>query len=226
MQQIPEKTVARLSLYRRLLTKMLPDSDFVRSQEIANLARGTPAQVRRDIMSLGCHGTRNKGYRIKDLLDSIGQLLDSPELQEAAIVGVGNLGHALLAYLVGRRPNLNIRAAFDRDPEKNGLVINGCPCFDMESMPNVMEAFRIRIAILAVPAGAAQSVAEQLIACGIDGILNFAPVRLHVPESVYVEDMDISASLERVAFFSRIRTQKTRPIQPEKSKIADVPPLT
>ena len=206
MRAVPEKTVARLCLYRRILMLMLPEGrHFVRSHEIAARARVTSAQVRRDIMALGYKGLPSKGYGVQELLDSISLFLDAPEHEEIALVGVGNLGRALLAYLVGRRPNLNLRAAFDIDPDKDGLVINGCPCYDVNRMAAIIAGFKIRIAVLAVPAAVAQSMAEELIACGVKGILNFVPVRLHVPDSVHVEDMDISSSLERVSFFARVK---------------------
>ncbi|MGI6355924.1 MAG: redox-sensing transcriptional repressor Rex [Lentisphaerae bacterium] len=206
MRVVPEKTVARLCLYRRILMQMLPEGRrFVRSHDIAALARVTSAQVRRDIMALGYKGLPGKGYGVQELLDSMSLFIDAPEREEVALVGVGNLGRALLAYLVGRRPNLTLRAAFDIDPAKDGLVINGCPCYNVNRMAAIIAAFKIRIAVLAVPAAVAQDVAEKLIACGVKGILNFVPVRLHVPDSVHVEDMDISSSLERVAFFARAK---------------------
>jgi len=201
---IPERTVTRLCLYRRILLMLLPEGrDYVRSQELATLARGSSAQVRRDIMSLGYAGLPSKVYRVHDLLASIGELLDAPEVESVALVGVGNLGHALLSYLVGRRPNLTIRAAFDANPALQGLAIYGCPCYRPEDMETVLANYNIRTAILAVPAGTAQTVAERLVACGIRSILNFAPTRLNLPNDIYVEDMDISASLERAAFYAR-----------------------
>lgn len=201
---IPERTVARLCLYRRILLMLLPEGrEYVRSQELATLARGSSAQVRRDIMSLGYAGLPSKGYRVHELLASIGELLDAPEVESVALIGLGKLGHALLSYLVGRRPNLIIRAAFDSNPALQGCNIGGCPCYDTEAMESVLSNFNIRTAILAVPAGAAQAVAERLSACGIRSILNFAPIRLNLPEDIYIEDMDISASLERAAFYAR-----------------------
>lgn len=201
---IPQRTITRLCLYRRILLMLLPEGrEYVRSQEIATLARGSSAQVRRDIMSLGYAGLPSKGYRVHDLLASIAELLDAPEVESVALVGVGNLGHALLSYLVGRRPNLTIRAAFDANPALQGLAIHGCPCYRPEDMETVLSNYTIRTAILAVPAGTAQAAAERLIACGIRSILNFAPTRLNLPKHVYVEDMDISASLERAAFYAR-----------------------
>jgi redox-sensing transcriptional repressor len=211
MPVVPEKTVARLCLYRRILMLMLPEGRrFVRSHEIAARARVTSAQVRRDIMALGYKGLPSKGYGVQALLDSISQFLDAPECEDIALVGVGNLGRALLAYLAGRRPNLNLRAAFDIDPGKHGLVINDCPCYDIHRMAGIIKEHNIRIAVLAVPAAVAQNMAEQLVRCGVRGILNFVPVRLHVPDSVYVEEMDISSSLERVAFYARVMVSEAQ----------------
>ena len=205
MRVVPEKTVARLCLYRRILMQMLPDGRrFVRSHDIAAQARVTPAQVRRDIMALGYKGLPGKGYGVQELLDSMSLFIDAPEREEVALVGVGNLGRRAAYLVVGRR--ISSCGRVDNDPVKDGLVINGCPCYDVSRMADVIAAFKIKIAVLAVPAAVAQDVAEKLIAYGVKGILNFVPVRLHLPTPVHVEDIDISSSLERVSFFARAKT--------------------
>jgi redox-sensing transcriptional repressor len=201
---ISDKTIGRLSLYRRTIQKMLAEGrGFVYSHEIATACGVTPAQVRRDLMPTGFTGSPNKGYSIAGLLQSLGNLLDDPEEQRVALVGLGNLGRAILAYFTGRRPNLSIVAAFDQDPLKINRVIHGCRCHSMEDLGAVVKAQRVEVAILAVPANAAQAIAEQLINSGVRGILNFAPISLRVSPEVYVEDLDMAISLERVAYFAR-----------------------
>ena len=132
--QIPDKTVGRLSLYRRLLSNLLIEKkeEFIFSHQLARVAGVTAAQVRRDMMIIGYSGSPKRGYAIEELIESIGQFLDAPDLQAVALVGVGNLGRAILTYFAGRRPNLKIVAAFDNDPNKAGTVIGGCRCYAMQ----------------------------------------------------------------------------------------------
>jgi redox-sensing transcriptional repressor len=212
MPSISEKTIGRLSVYRRLLEDLLGEGKAtVRSRELATLARSTAAQVRRDLMvAVGCQGRPNQGYRVADLLACIGTVLDAPDAEAVALVGVGNLGSALLRYLTDRRPKLSVTAAFDRDPRKIGRVVNGCPCYAATELPQVVMDRQIRVGIIAVPAAGAQEAATLLVNAGVRSLLNFAPVRLHVPEGVFVEDIDISTSLEKAAYFARQRSREER----------------
>jgi redox-sensing transcriptional repressor len=201
---IPDKTIGRLSLYRRLLNRLHNEGmRYVYSHQLAILARVTPAQVRRDIMSIGYSGNPNRGYDVLELTESIGQSLDDPKGQNVALVGVGNLGRAILNYFSGRRPRLAIVAAFDNDEHKCERVIQGCRCYSIQQLSKVVKEQNISIGAVAVPAIEAQKVSDILVQAGIRGILNFAPVRLHVPANVYVEDFDMTTALEKVAYFAR-----------------------
>lgn len=201
---ISAKTIGRLSLYRRLLKDLAEQgADYVYSHQLATMAGGTAPQVRRDIMSIGYTGSPTKGYEVAELTDSIGRFLDDPSGQRVALVGVGNLGRAIMAYFAGRRPDLTIAAAFDADPYKVDRVIHGCHCYGMERLAEIIEAEGISVGIITVPAGSAQVVADQLVRAGVRGIMNFAPTRLRVPPEVYVEDMDVTMTLDKVAYFAR-----------------------
>ncbi len=201
---ISERTIERLSLYRRLLAKLArQQSPHVYSHTLASLAHGTPAQVRRDLMLIGFSGSPARGYNIQDLIDRIDLILDSPDGQRIALVGVGNLGRALLAYIAGQRSKLAIVAAFDRDPAKTGRLINGIPCHSILDMPDFIRSRKITLAVLAVPQDAAQSVVDTLVASGIRAILNFVPVPIRVPRHVHVDDLDMMMSLEKLAYFAR-----------------------
>lgn len=201
---ISGRTIGRLSLYRSLLLGLPPDKGpYIYSHELARMAGATPVLVRRDIMALGQSGSPRRGYVISQLIAGIGNLLDSPQPQSAALVGMGNLGRAIATYFVGRRQRLTIAAAFDKDPEKIGRVISGCPCHSIADMPRIIREKDIRVAIITVPAGWAQGVADMLVRAGVTGILNFAPVRLRVPFGVHLEDMDVTVSLEKAAYFAR-----------------------
>jgi redox-sensing transcriptional repressor len=111
-------------------------------------------------------------------------------------------------YFQNQRPKLSIVAAFDRDESKVGRVIHGCPCHDISNLAPVVKDLNISVGVVAVPAFGAQAVADLLVDVGITGLLNFAPVRLRVPRQVYCEDIDITVSLEKVAYFSRLNLQQ------------------
>lgn len=199
-----ERTIGRLSLYRSLLNRLLREGvGNLYSHELAALAGGTPSQVRRDLMATGYTGSPTRGYAIRELIESIGRFLDARKGDNVALVGVGNLGRAVMAFFTGRRPNLKVVAAFDSDPYKVGRVIHGVRCHPMEDLERVLREEEIRVAILTVPAVEAREVATRLTRAGVRGILNFAPVRLRVSRGVFVEDVDVTMSLEKVAFFSR-----------------------
>jgi len=195
------QTIGRLSLYRRVLQDLYAEGvSNVFSHQLARLAGATAAQVRRDIMVVGYTGSAAHGYNVAALTESIGQFLDAAPTQRIALVGVGNLGRALLAYFVGRNPRFSIVAAFDADERKAGRVIHGCPCYAISELERVLKEQEIGMAILAVPAEAAAETTTKLCNAGVTGILNFAPVRLWAPANVYVEDMDMTMALERVAY--------------------------
>jgi len=201
---IPEKTIERLSRYRRILAGLRREGEvFVYSHRLATLAGLTAAQVRRDLMATGYSGSPSKGYNVNDLMESVGGLLDGPTTQGVALVGVGNLGRAILAYFIGRRPKLIIAAAFDKDPHIAGRVICGCRCYDMNEMDDVFREKDICVGIVAVPAANAQAVAVRMVQAGACGILNFAPTALHLPANVHVENLDMAVALEKVAYFAR-----------------------
>ncbi len=203
------KTIGRLSLYRRLLMELTAErATNVYSHELASLAGVTAAQVRRDLMAIGYSGSPSRGYEVRELTGAIGRFLDDPTGQNVALVGVGNLGRAILAYFSGRRPNLRIVAAFDRDPYKVNRVIHGCRCYRLADLPEVARELDIHMGIIAVPASEAQDVAEMLSRAGVNGLLNFAPTSLRVGPQVYVEDIDITTSLEKVAYFARETAMK------------------
>lgn len=203
--RISPKTISRLSLYRRLLAeyRTVNRTEWIYSHELAHHAGVSAAQVRRDIMSLGYSGTPNTGYEIRPLIEKISAHIDAPEGQQVALVGIGNLGKAIMAYFVGRSASLQITAAFDIDPAKTGRVLYGCRCYNVSEIPQIIPQKKILVAILTAPATAAQEIAELLASSGIRGILNFAPVTLKLPPYVYVEHWDMAIALEKVAFFAR-----------------------
>jgi redox-sensing transcriptional repressor len=203
----PERTVGRLTQYRRILNELVGEGiECVHSHQLALRAGATAAQVRRDLMVIGAGGSPKKGYGCVNLLQNLAAFLDPPSGQKVALVGIGNLGRALLSYFRGRRPGLEIVAAFDTDSEKVNAVTNDCPCYPMEELDAVIQREQIRVAILAVPAPVAQIVGDRLSLSGIRGIVNFCPTALHLPPTVFVDNLDVTMSLEKVAFFASKRT--------------------
>jgi redox-sensing transcriptional repressor len=199
-----EKTVERLSLYRRLLFEVLRDGTrSIYSHQLAERVGGTATQVRRDLMILGFGGNSKRGYEVEGLVEKIGEFLDNPVGEPVVLVGLGNLGRALLPFFATYRPNLRFVAAFDVDPLKVGRVIHGCRCQPVDRLEDVIRELRVRVAVVAVPAAQAQQMATRLVAAGISGILNFAPVPVHVPPGAYVEAVDITTSLEKAAFMAK-----------------------
>lgn len=198
------RTIGRLSLYRRTLQRVLGEGrPFLYSHQLAAESGVTAAQVRRDLMAIGYQGSPNRGYDVAALMRSIADLLDAPDGQGVALIGVGNLGRAVIGYVGRVRPSLQVVAAFDRDPEKVGRVIQGCRVHGLDELPAVARAQGLSVGILTVPASAAQDAADRVVGAGFRAILNFAPVTLRVPGHVYVEDLDLTMSLEKVAYLGR-----------------------
>jgi redox-sensing transcriptional repressor len=199
------KTVSRLSLYRRLLDEYRAPEEgaCVYSHELARWAGVSAAQVRRDIMLLGYSGTPNTGYEIRALRESIAARIDAPDGQQVALIGIGNLGKAILSYFSsGRKTQLRLVAAFDTLPERTDRLLYGCRCYHVDQLRPVAQRERISVGIITVPVEAAQETADLLVGAGITGILNFAPAPVQVPARVFVENMDITIKLETVAFFA------------------------
>lgn len=203
-KHVSDKTIGRLSLYRRALYELSQKGvKNVFSHQLASSTGVTPAQLRRDLMAVSNIGSPQHGYDVQGLIESISNLLDASEPQFVGLVGAGNLGRAIIAYFAGRRPKLQIVAAFDKDPDKTNRLIHGCKCYPVEELVPVIMEKEITIGIITTPAEEAQTVAELLIRAGVRGIMNFAPAPLHVPQGVYVENMDMTTSLEKLAYFAR-----------------------
>jgi redox-sensing transcriptional repressor len=205
MNLLPEKTVERLSQYRRNLLKIYSkEKQNIFSHEIANMLHLTPVQVRRDLMLIGYSGSQRKGYEIKKLVQLIGDIIDSKQGQNVALIGVGNLGRAIIRYLNKKNSNLKIVAAFDINPEKVNKEVSGVNCHHQDDLLKILKKEKISIGIISVPADQAVEVADSLIKSGIKGILNFTTASLHISnKDVFLEEYDMITSLEKVAYFSK-----------------------
>ena len=199
---LPERTVERLSEYRRSMLQCLEEGKtHIYSHELAALHHNTAVQVRRDIMFIGYTSMQRKGYDVRELINVIGEILDSEKGLNVAVIGIGNLGRAFTTYFVGKRSKLNIIATFDVDTNKIDRVISGVKCYPLNRIKEVVESHNISIAIVTVPADSAAEVSEKLDEVGIKGILNFTTVPLNVAPDVYLDEYDMITSLEKVAYF-------------------------
>jgi len=202
---VSRKTVARMSRYRRLLASLHDEGvESIYSHQLARHAVVSAAQVRRDLMVIGYSGSPNKGYDVGACIDSIGSFLGAADRQDVALVGVGNLGRAVLAHFAGESAAVAIVAAFDIDPDLTEHSVHGCRCFHASRMETLVRDLGIEIAVLTVPGDAAQEAADTLVRAGVKSIISFAPVPLHLPNDIFVEYMDITAALESAAFFARL----------------------
>jgi redox-sensing transcriptional repressor len=219
MKSLPEKTVERLSEYRRTLFRCLDEGKvYIFSHELAAMHNITAVQVRRDIMFIGYTSRGRKGYNIQELIRVMAGIIDPMDVLNLAVVGYGNLGKAISSYLLNKRPMLKLVAAFDIDPKKIGAGTSVVPCYSLERLREVIDSHNISVALLTVPADAAQQMAKALISSGIKGILNFTTFNISVPEDVYLEEYDMITSLEKVAYFVKLgssRSQSKQPFSPQ-----------
>lgn len=199
---LPGKTVERLSEYRRTLLGCLNEKkNFIFSHDLAARLHITAVQVRRDLMLIGYSSVQRKGYDIRELIDTIGKIIDSEESLNVAVIGIGNLGRAVAGYFKGKRSKLNLVASFDTDPQKINKVISGVKCYSHGEMESIMKELNIRIAIITVPPDSAIEITEEVVRFGVKGILNFTTIPLNVPSWVYLEEYDMITSIEKVAYF-------------------------
>ncbi len=201
-KKLPEKTIERLSQYRRALLLYLKNKQsHIYSHELAGLLHITPVQVRRDIMLIGYSGTLRHGYEISELISLIGNILDTEEGQKACIIGMGNLGRAIISYFNGKRAKLQIIAAFDINLDKINRVYAGVPCYHVDQLSKIIRSDNIQIGIMTVPGEETIRVTESLVQSGIKGILNYTPTTVNVPPHVYLQEYDMITSLEKIAYF-------------------------
>jgi redox-sensing transcriptional repressor len=200
--EIPRKTIYRLSIYLRCLQRLHQNQlQTVSSEALARAAGVKPTQLRKDLTYFGQFGTRGLGYDVEQLARMIGDLLGTNRLQPVILVGVGNLGSALLQYRGFEQEGFEIVAAFDAEPQRHREHRSGVPVHDIELSFDFIRKHQVKMAILAVPAAVAQEVTNGLVEAGIVGILNFAPVVPHVPENVVVNNVNLAIELENLSYF-------------------------
>ncbi|HEY4233702.1 MAG TPA: redox-sensing transcriptional repressor Rex [Lacipirellulaceae bacterium] len=200
-KDVPKAVVSRLSLYLRELQHLLrAGKATVSSHQLGRLLGFTDAQVRKDLTYFGHFGHPGIGYRCEELAVAIRRILGTDRLWTVGLVGVGNLGRALLGYRGFAAKGFRIVAAFDADARKTNTAVDGIQVYGLDQLQEVIERHRIQLAMLTVPATAAQSVAELVAAAGVTGIVNFAPVTLSLPEEISLVGVDLATELEQISF--------------------------
>jgi redox-sensing transcriptional repressor len=202
--EIPRKTIYRLSIYLRCLARLRENGiGTVSSEALAKAAGVKSTQLRKDLAYFGTFGTRGLGYEVAELFKKISEELGTSRLQPVILVGVGNLGLALLSYRGFEKEGFEIIAAFDAEPKRKRDKEIKQPIFAMDALPEFVEQHGVKMAIVTVPVAAVQAVTNALVQSGITGILNFAPIVLAVPEDVMVNNVNLAIELENLSYFIR-----------------------
>ena len=202
----PKAVIGRVSLYLRQLESLKGQGHTtVSSSQLGSALSIGDAQVRKDLAFFGQFGYPGIGYRIDELTDALRRILGIDRIWPTAMIGLGNLGRALIKYRGFRSRGFHIVALFDNDPKKIGGTHAGLSVYSLDDLSRVTRELGIELAILSVPAEAAQKVADQIVSCGISGIMNFAPLTLNVPTTVGVMAVDLSIQLEHLAYIVQNR---------------------
>lgn len=200
--EIPRATARRLPIYHRYL-RYLHNAGKARisSTELSEAVKVDSATIRRDFSYFGALGKRGYGYDVEYLLDFFSKTLNQDRLTNVALIGVGNLGHALLNYNFHLSNNVRISCAFDVNEEIVGKIVSGVPVYDMSEMIEQLRIQQIDVAILTVPQNVAQKATNDLTEAGVKGIMNFTPIRLSVPDDVRIQNVDLTNELQTLIYF-------------------------
>lgn len=200
--KIPRATAKRLPIYYRYLNILLDaDKKRVSSTELSEAVKVDSATIRRDFSYFGALGKRGYGYDVEKLLAFFKKILNQDTLTNVALIGVGNLGHALLNFNFHKNSNVRISAAFDINPAMANTVQSGVPVYPMAELEKQLMEQQIEIAILTVPSPVAQKITDQLVDAGVKGIMNFTPLRVSVPDTVRVQNVDLTNELQTLIYF-------------------------
>lgn len=199
---IPKATVKRLPLYYRYL-RILNNAGKtkVSSTELSEAIQVDSATIRRDFSYFGELGKRGYGYDVEDLMNFFGKILNDDQLTNVALVGVGNLGSALLKFKFHQSNSIRVSCAFDVKEDIVGRIVDGIPVYPLDEMVEQIKLQQIEIAILTLPAAQAQDVVDQLVEAGIKGILNFTAARLSAPDNVIIQSVDLTNELQTLIYF-------------------------
>ena len=200
--EIPDIIVSRLPIYLRALRRMqAQNQQTTSSQELGEQVGISAAQIRKDLSQFGEFGKQGTGYNIAFLVGKLREILQVEHVWDVALVGMGDMGHALARYQGFRDRGFRVAMVFDNDPAKIGEQIGEFIIQDARELVKAIREARIRVAMLCVPAAVAQAVTAQLVEAGVKAILNYAPISLSVPSGVRVQYLDPSIGLQRMTYY-------------------------
>ncbi len=210
INNLPSNTVERLSLYRRVLLNFpYEETPYIHSHRLAHLLKINPAHVRRDLMLIGFTGDIHKGYNIKSLIKKVGDAIDCRYIQKVAFIGIGDMGRAVAEFFNNINSKLKVAATFRLNDEPVTQFME-VKCYNISKMKEILKKEKIEIVVLAVPKTFAPEITKAVVQAKVKGILNFTSVHLQVPKEVHVENYDMIAKLEKLAYFTNKDTCPSR----------------
>ncbi len=213
---ISKSVIKRLPIYLRILDQLVQrDIDMISSKDLSTESGFTAEQIRKDLAYFGAFGTRGAGYNTEFLREKIIKIIGLDKRIETIVMGAGNLGTALTRYNSTKNPYVNVVAVFDKDPRLVGKSIDVIDILPLDEAPRFIREHNIKVAIIAVPAKAAQDAADLVVKHGVIALLNFAPVKLNVPENVHIHNADLTLELQSLIYYSSPEEERLERLRKE-----------
>jgi len=218
-RNISKSVIKRLPIYLRILDQLIRRGvEMISSKELSNESGFTAEQIRKDLAYFGAFGTRGAGYNTVFLREKLIAIIGLDSITDTIVIGAGNLGTALTRYNLTRNPYVNIVAAFDKNFHLVGNKIDGLEVLPVEEAPQIIKKHNIKVCLISVPANSAQEVADLVIENGVKAILNFAPVKLTVPEGIHVHNADLTIELQSLIYYSSAEEERLARLDSESKK--------
>jgi redox-sensing transcriptional repressor len=219
-RNISKSVIKRLPIYLRILDQLIQRKiDMVSSKELSSESGFTAEQIRKDLAYFGAFGTRGAGYNTAFLREKIIKIIGLDKTIDTIVIGAGNLGTALTRYNSTKNPYVNVVAVFDHDSRLIGKKIDDIDIFSIEEIPAFIKKRNIKVSIIAVPAMAAQEIADLVVKHGVKALLNFAPVKLNVPEEVHVHNADLTIELQSLIYYSSAEEDRLKRLHQEATAV-------
>ncbi len=213
---ISKSVIKRLPVYLRILDQLVRRKiDMVSSKELSSESGFTAEQIRKDLAYFGAFGTRGSGYNTEFLREKIIKIIGLDKRVDTVVMGAGNLGTALTRYNSTKNPYVNVIAVFDKDPRLVGKKIENIDILPIDEAPRFINDHDIKVSIIAVPAVAAQEVVNLVVEHGVIALLNFAPVKLNVPDNVHVHNADLTLELQSLIYYSSPEEERLKRLRKE-----------
>lgn len=208
-RNVSKSVIKRLPIYLRILDQLIRRGvEMISSKELSNESGFTAEQIRKDLAYFGAFGTRGAGYNTVFLREKLVKIIGLDSITDTIVIGAGNLGTALTRYNLTKNPYVNIVAAFDKNPDLIGKMIDSLEVLPIEKAPEIIKEYGIKVCLISVPAAAAQEVADLVVSNGVKAILNFAPAKLSVPEGIHVHNADLTIELQSLIYYSSAEEER------------------